>query len=203
MSHVSVVMVILSEPTAGGDEASASIPVGAVCSLSVRRCDGATKEDAAMTRLEAGEQAPDFELEDEDGRPVRLADYAGRRVVVYFYPADDTPGCTKEACQFSDLFDRFAEAGVDVLGISPDNAASHRRFREKHGLTVRLLSDPSHETMERYGAWGEKTLYGRKSVGVIRSTLLVGADGRIERAWYHVRADGHAAKVLEVVHSEH
>jgi peroxiredoxin Q/BCP len=152
-----------------------------------------------MTRLESGDVAPSFELEDEDGTTVRLADYAGKRVVIYFYPADDTPGCTKEACQFSELDTSFSDLGVDVIGISPDGADKHRRFREKYGLSVRLLSDPSHSTMESYGAYGEKTLYGRKSVGVIRSTFLVGSDGRIERAWYHVRSDGHAQKVLEAL----
>lgn len=150
-----------------------------------------------MTKLERGDEAPGFELTDADGAAVRLSDYRGRRVVLYFYPKDDTPGCTKEACQFTDLFGDFAAAGVDVVGISPDDGASHRRFREKYGLAVRLLSDPAHGVMEQYGAWGEKTLYGKKSVGVIRTTVVVGADGRIERAWYHVRADGHAAKVLE------
>ncbi len=154
-----------------------------------------------MTKLQRGDEAPAFALADENGKVVSLADYTSKRVVVYFYPADDTPGCTKEACQFTDLFDDFLAAGVDVIGVSPDDAASHRRFREKHGLTVRLLSDPTHETMERYGAWGEKTLYGKKSIGVIRTTVLVGADGRVERAWYHVRADGHAAKVLQLIAS--
>ena len=152
-----------------------------------------------MAKVEVGSEAPDLVLEDEHGRTVSLSDYRGRRVVVYFYPADDTPGCTKEACQFSDLFDDFLNAGVDVIGISPDDAASHRRFRDRHGLTVRLLSDPEHTVMERYGAWGEKTLYGKKSIGVIRTTVLIGPDGRIERAWNHVRADGHAAKVLAAV----
>jgi peroxiredoxin Q/BCP len=154
-----------------------------------------------MGKADVGGEAPRFSLEDEEGNLISLADYAGKRVVVYFYPADDTPGCTKEACQFTDLFDDFLAAGVDVIGISPDNAASHRRFREKYGLTVRLLSDPDHSVMERYGAYGEKTMYGRKTVGVIRSTFLVGEDGRIERAWHHVRADGHAAKVLEALAS--
>ena len=129
----------------------------------------------------------------------RSSDYRGRRVVVYFYPADDTPGCTKEACQFNDLLGEYGASGVDVIGISPDGQDSHRRFRAKYDLKIRLASDPSHETMERYGAWGEKTLYGRKSVGVIRSTFLVAPDGRIERAWYRVRADGHAQKVLEAL----
>ncbi len=152
-----------------------------------------------MAHLETGDKAPDFALPDESGATVRLSGFAGRRVVVYFYPADDTPGCTKEACQFSDRFDGYAQAGVEVVGISPDGAEQHRRFREKYGLKVRLLSDLSHEVMESYGAWGEKTLYGRKSVGVIRSTMLIGPDGLIERAWYHVKADGHAEKVLAAI----
>ncbi|MFZ0170781.1 MAG: peroxiredoxin [Acidimicrobiales bacterium] len=152
-----------------------------------------------MPHLETGDEAPDFALPDENGDIVRLSDFAGRGVVVYFYPADDTPGCTKEACQFTERFDGFSKAGVDVVGISPDGADRHRRFREKYGLQVRLLSDPSHEVMESYGAWGEKVLYGRKSVGVIRSTVLIGPDGRVVRAWYHVRADGHAEKVLAAV----
>ncbi len=154
-----------------------------------------------MGKLAAGDEAPVFALEDEDGKTVSLSDYAGKRVVVYFYPRDDTPGCTKEACQFSDLFEEFRQAGVDVVGISPDDAPSHRRFREKHGLTIKLLSDPGHEVMEAYGAWGEKTLYGKKSVGVIRTTVLVGEQGQVERAWYHVKADGHAGKVLEALTS--
>lgn len=154
-----------------------------------------------MGKLAAGDEAPVFALEDEDGKTVSLSDYAGKRVVVYFYPRDDTPGCTKEACQFSDLFEEFRQAGVDVVGISPDDASSHRRFREKHGLTIKLLSDPGHEVMEAYGAWGEKTLYGKKSVGVIRTTVLVGEQGQVERAWYHVKADGHAGKVLEALTS--
>jgi peroxiredoxin Q/BCP len=153
----------------------------------------------SMTTLAQGDLAPVFSLPDQDGSAVSLADLAGRRVVVYFYPADDTPGCTKEACQFSDLVDEYAALGVEVLGISPDGGTRHQKFRAKYGLRIALLSDPTHEVMAQYGAFGEKTLYGRKTVGVIRSTFLVGADGRIERAWYHVRADGHAAKVLQAL----
>jgi len=152
-----------------------------------------------MTTLAEGDPAPPFSLPDHDGTTVSLGDYAGRRLVVYFYPADDTPGCTKEACQFSDLVDDYAALGVEVLGISPDGGSKHQRFRAKYGLKIALLSDADHEVMELYGAYGDKTLYGRKTVGVIRSTFLVGPDGRIERAWYHVRADGHAAKVLEAL----
>ena len=149
-----------------------------------------------MARLEAGDAAPAFTLPDQDGTDVSLQDFAGRQVVVYFYPADDTPGCTKEACQFNDNLGAFSRAGVTVVGISPDGAAKHQRFREKYGLTFPLLSDPDHSTMAAYGAWGEKTLYGKKTVGVIRSTFLIGPSGSVERAWYNVRADGHAEKVL-------
>lgn len=147
-------------------------------------------------RLAPGERAPAFSLPDQDGTKVALKDYAGAPVVVYFYPADDTPGCTNEACQFNDNLRAFDRAGVAVVGVSPDDAASHRAFRAKYHLRFPLLSDLDHKVMERYGAWGEKTLYGRKTTGVIRSTFLVGADGKVREAWYGVRADGHAAKVL-------
>jgi len=152
------------------------------------------KED--KTRLGPGDKAPAFTLPDQDGTKVSLRDFVGKPVVVYFYPADDTPGCTKEACQFNDNLRAFSRAGVAVLGISPDGAEKHVAFRKKYGLGFPLLSDTGHAVMERYGAWGEKTLYGKKSVGVIRSTFLVGADGKVQRAWYHVKADGHAEKVL-------
>ena len=154
-----------------------------------------------MAQLSAGDRAPAFTLPDQSGAKVTLAQFAGAPVVVYFYPADDTPGCTKEACQFNDNLRAFDRSGVAVVGISPDDAASHKAFRSKYGLKFPLLSDPGHKAMERYGAWGEKTLYGKKTVGVIRSTFLVDADGRVARAWYHVRADGHAAKVLEEAES--
>jgi peroxiredoxin Q/BCP len=149
-----------------------------------------------MAKLSTGDVAPAFELPDDNGGSVALANFAGRRAVVYFYPRDDTPGCTKEACQFSDLLADFSELGVDVLGVSADTVESHQRFRNKYGLKIQLLSDRNHETMESYGAWGEKTNYGKTSMGVIRSTFLVGTDGLIERAWYNVRADGHAQQVL-------
>lgn len=149
-----------------------------------------------MGTLAVGDVAPGFTLPDQDGKPVSLEDFAGRQVVVYFYPRDDTPGCTKEACQFNDNLRAFAKAKVQVLGISGDSAEKHRKFREKYGLTFPLLTDADHTVGEAYGAWGEKTLYGKKSIGVIRSTFLVAADGTIARPWYHVKADGHAAKVL-------
>ncbi len=149
-----------------------------------------------MAKLAPGDRAPAFTLPDQDGAPVALDDFAGGPVVVYFYPADDTPGCTKEACQFNDNLQAFSRGGAAVLGISPDGAEKHRAFRQKYGLTFPLLTDADRSVMAAYGAYGEKTLYGKKTVGVIRSTFLVGPDGSVQRAWYNVRADGHAAKVL-------
>jgi peroxiredoxin Q/BCP len=154
-----------------------------------------------MATLEAGDKAPAFTLPDQDGEKVSLKDFSGRPVVVYFYPADDTPGCTKEACQFNDNLRAFARADVAVIGISPDGADKHVKFRTKYGLKFPLLSDADHKVMEKYGAYGEKTLYGKKTVGVIRSTFLIGPDGKIARAWHHVRADGHAEKVLAEVNA--
>lgn len=149
-----------------------------------------------MGKLAAGDRAPAFTLPDQDGNPVSLKDFAGQQVVVYFYPRDDTPGCTKEACQFNDNLRAFARAKVVVLGISGDGADKHQKFRSKYGLKFPLLTDADHKVGETYGAWGEKTLYGKKSIGVIRSTFLIGPDGKIARPWYHVKADGHAEKVL-------
>jgi len=154
-----------------------------------------------MAKLEAGDKAPAFTLPDQDGQKVSLKDFAGQPVVVYFYPADDTPGCTKEACQFNDNLRAFTKAEVVVIGISPDGADKHVKFRTKYDLKFPLLSDADHKVMEKYGAYGEKTLYGKKTVGVIRSTFLIGADGKIARAWHHVRADGHAEKVLAEVNA--
>jgi peroxiredoxin Q/BCP len=154
-----------------------------------------------MAKLAEGAQAPTFTLPDQDGNPVSLDDFKGAKVLVYFYPADDTPGCTKEACQFNDNLAGFQAAGVPVIGISPDDAASHQRFRSKYGLRFPLLTDADHTVMDAWGTWGEKTLYGRKSVGVLRSTFLVDEDGRVERAWHNVKADGHAATVLTQLRS--
>ena len=150
-----------------------------------------------MAKLAAGAKAPAFTLPDADGNKVSLSDYAGQKVVVYFYPRDDTPGCTKEACQFNDALSQFEGLGVPVIGISPDKQASHVKFRDKYGLRFPLLSDPEHKVMEKYGAWGEKMMYGKATTGVIRSTFLIDEKGKVARAWYSVKADGHAAKVLE------
>ena len=154
-----------------------------------------------MANLEPGDQAPAFTLPDQDSRPVSLDDFKGRKLLLYFYPADDTPGCTKEACQFNDNLAGFQAAGVPVIGISPDDAASHQRFRNKYGLRFPLLTDADHAVMDAWGAWGEKTRYGRTSVGVLRSTFLLDEDGRVERAWHNVKADGHAATVLSQLRS--
>jgi thioredoxin-dependent peroxiredoxin len=150
--------------------------------------------------LEPGSVPPPFTLTDADGHQVSLADFRGRDVVLYFYPADDTPGCTKEACGFRDAWDNLAARGVAVLGVSPDSAASHRAFATKYRLPFTLLSDPDHTVMRAYGAYGEKTLYGRKVTGVIRSTVWVGPDGRVRRHWPRVAsAAAHPAKVLEAI----
>jgi thioredoxin-dependent peroxiredoxin len=151
-----------------------------------------------MSQLNAGDQAPRFSLPDQDGKPVSSETLKGKTAVVYFYPADDTPGCTTEACQFNDNLQQFQQAGVPVIGISPDETGSHVRFRNKYGLKFELLSDPGHQTMAAYGAWGERPGRGE---GVIRSTVLLDPDGTVKRAWYGVKADGHAAEVLQALKS--
>jgi thioredoxin-dependent peroxiredoxin len=147
-------------------------------------------------RLSPGDAAPTFTLVDADEQPHSLAELRGSRVVVYFYPAAMTPGCTKQACDFRDNLALLDDAGVAVVGISPDSPAKLAKFREKEALTFPLLSDPDHAVLEAYGAWGEKTLYGKKVTGVIRSTVVLDADGQVERAFYNVKATGHVAKLL-------
>jgi peroxiredoxin Q/BCP len=147
-------------------------------------------------RLTTGDPAPGFTLQDADGNPVSLSDHRGRKVIVYFYPAAMTPGCTKEACDFTDNLDQLATAGYDVLGISPDAPDKLARFRAKESLRVTLLSDPDRATLTAYGAYGEKMNYGKKVMGVIRSTFVVDESGTIAHAFYNVRATGHVAKLL-------
>ncbi|MGV1008106.1 MAG: thioredoxin-dependent thiol peroxidase [Dermatophilaceae bacterium] len=146
-------------------------------------------------RLTPGDPAPAFTLTDDSGGQVSLADYAGRKVIVYFYPAAMTPGCTTQACDFSDSLDALAAQGYAVLGISPDQPAKLARFREKEGLTITLLSDPDKHVLQAYGAYGEKTMYGKKVQGVIRSTFVVDESGTIADARYNVKASGHVAKL--------
>ena len=148
-----------------------------------------------MSRLAVGDTAPDFSLPDDTGETVSLYDLRGRQVIVYFYPAAMTPGCTTQACDFRDSLDSLAAAGYAVVGISPDPPEKLAKFRARDSVTFPLLSDPSHETLEAYGTWGEKTMYGKTVTGVIRSTFVVGEDGRIEIAQYSVKATGHVAKL--------
>jgi peroxiredoxin Q/BCP len=151
----------------------------------------------AEVRLAPGDAAPDFSLPDADGNEVTLSSLRGHRVIVYFYPAAMTPGCTKQACDFRDSLASLAAAGLSVLGVSPDSPAKLAKFRDRDGLNFPLLSDPKHEVLEAYGAYGEKMLYGKKSVGVIRSTFVIGPDGKIEKAQYAVKATGHVARLRQ------
>lgn len=149
----------------------------------------------ATPRLAVGAKAPGFSLPDADGQTVKLSDYRGRKVIVYFYPAASTPGCTKQACDFRDSLAELNDAGLDVIGISPDKPEKLAKFRDKEGLTFPLLSDPDRKVLTAWGAFGEKTMYGKTVQGVIRSTFLVDETGRIAVAQYNVKATGHVAKL--------
>jgi peroxiredoxin Q/BCP len=149
--------------------------------------------------VEAGQAAPDFSLPADDGSTVELKALRGRPVVLYFYPKDDTPGCTREACAFRDRHAQLTERGVAVLGVSPDSVASHQKFTAKYSLNFRLLSDADHKLAERYGAWREKNMYGKKSMGIQRSTFLIDAQGQVQKVWKAVKVDGHDADVLKAL----
>jgi thioredoxin-dependent peroxiredoxin len=146
--------------------------------------------------VEEGQPAPDFELTGDAGEPVRLSDLRGRPVVLYFYPRDDTPGCTKQACSFRDAYAEFEERGVTILGLSPDTEASHVEFKQKYGLPFTLLADPDHEVAELYGVWVEKNAYGKKSMGIKRSTFVIDAGGNVAKAMPGVKPERHADTVL-------
>lgn len=139
----------------------------------------------------------EFSLPNQDGDTVTSADFAGRRLIMFFYPAAMTPGCTKESCDFRDSYQEFAEAGYEIVGVSPDTPAKNARFKEKEGLNFDLLSDQDKKLANTLGAWGEKTLYGKKMEGLIRSTFVIGPDGEIEKAYRNVKATGHVARVKE------
>jgi peroxiredoxin Q/BCP len=147
--------------------------------------------------IEVGKKAPPFKLPDQDGKTVTLDEYAGRWVVLYFYPKDDTPGCTIEACDFTQGLKGFEKLSAVVLGCSADSPESHRKFIAKYDLKIRLLSDADHKVMEKYAAWGEKNMYGKISMGVIRSTVIVDPTGKVAHHWKKVQAKGHAEKVAE------
>lgn len=149
--------------------------------------------------LQDGEIAPDFSLHDDAGSTVRLSKLKGRPVVVYFYPKDDTSGCTQEAKDFSCLADDFGKAGAEVIGVSPDSAASHKKFKTKHNLPLRLLADENKDAANAYGVWVEKSMYGRKYMGVERSTFLIDSKGKLARSWRKVKVPGHAEEVLAAV----
>ena len=146
--------------------------------------------------IEEGQPAPDFELESDAGETVKLSDFRGKPVVLYFYPKDDTPGCTTQACGIRDVFADFRERGAVVLGVSPDDEASHVKFKEKYSLPFTLLADPEHQIAEQYGVWKERNLYGKKSMGIERSTFVIDADGNVTKAMRRVKPDTHAADVL-------
>jgi peroxiredoxin Q/BCP len=152
-----------------------------------------------MARLEPGQPAPDFSLQADDGSTVSLSDLAGNTVALYFYPKDDTTGCTAQACEFRDRQADYDAAGIRVIGVSPDSLKSHVKFRDKHGLAFTLLSDPDHEVAQAYGVWVEKSMYGRKYMGIERSTFVIGPDGVLTQALYKVKPSGHAASLLELV----
>jgi len=153
------------------------------------------KPEPATSAIEGG-KAPGFQLPRDGGDSVSLADYAGQKLVLFFYPRADTPGCTREAIDFTRLRNDFAEAGTAVVGVSADTVKAQESFRNKHELAIPLISDERHEMLEAYGAWGEKSMYGRSFMGIIRTTVLIGADGRIAKIWRNVRVDGHADEVL-------
>src|SRR5512141_1076934 len=147
--------------------------------------------------IEEGKPAPDFELETDDGATVKLSDLRGKPVVLYFYPKDDTPGCTTEACEFRDAYDVFRDRGIEVLGVSPDDAASHEKFKTKYDLPFTLLADPDHAVAEKYGVWGERSFAGKNYMGINRSTFIIDRDGNVAHAMMGIKPAGHAARVLE------
>ena len=156
---------------------------------------------ASAPALAEGQKAPGFRLPRDGGNVVTPADYAGQKLVLFFYPRADTPGCTREAIDFTRLKDAFAAADTAVLGISADPLKAQEKFRDKHGLSIPLISDETHEMLEAYGAWGEKSMYGKRFLGILRTTVLVGADGTVAKVWRNVRVDGHADEVLAAARS--
>ncbi len=152
--------------------------------------------------IEEGRPAPEFELASDSGETVRLSDLRGRPVVLYFYPKDDTPGCTTEACEFRDAYDVFRERGAEVLGVSPDDVISHEKFKSKYGLPFTLLADPDHKVAEDYGVWTERNRYGKKYMGINRSTFIIDPEGNIARAMLGIKPAGHASAVLDSLYPD-
>ncbi len=152
-----------------------------------------------MSKLTPGEAAPDFELTDQDGKKVKLADFRGQRLLLYFYPKADTPGCTRQACSVRDARQELAGLGLTVVGVSPDPPQKQKKFDDKYGLSFPLLADTEHRVAAAYGVWGEKTLYGKKTMGITRSSFLIGADGKVIEAWYKVSPEDTVPKAREVL----
>jgi peroxiredoxin Q/BCP len=149
--------------------------------------------------IEEGKPAPDFELQSDTGDAVKLSDFRGRPVVLYFYPRDDTPGCTTEACEFRDAYDVYRERGAEVLGVSPDDVTSHEKFKSKYGLPFTLLADPEHEVADKYGVWGERKFAGKTYMGINRSTFVIDREGNVARAMLGIKPAGHAEEVLNAL----
>jgi thioredoxin-dependent peroxiredoxin len=167
----------------------------------LKSSEKASKPAAPAPALAEGQKAPGFRLPRDGGSVVTLADYAGQKLVLFFYPRADTPGCTREAIDFTRLKDAFAAAGTAVLGTSADPLKAQEKFRDKHSLGIPLISDETHEMLEAYGAWGEKSMYGKSFLGILRTTVLIGADGKVAKVWRNVRVDGHADEVLAAARS--
>ncbi|WP_024515251.1 peroxiredoxin [Bradyrhizobium sp. Tv2a-2] len=181
---------------------AASKPLKAAKAKTAPKPAAKTESPAGNSRVLAeGAKAPAFRLPRDGGEVVSLSDFAGKKLVLFFYPRANTPGCTKEAMDFTRLSGAFADSGTAVLGVSADSQKAQESFRDKHKLDVPLISDEKHEMLEAYGAWGEKSLYGRIFLGIIRTTVLIGADGLVKRIWRHVKVDGHAEAVLEAARS--
>jgi len=149
--------------------------------------------------IEPGKKAPAFTLKDDQGNQVKLSDLKGEPVVIYFYPRDDTPGCTKEACAFRDRYQELTDSGVQLFGVSPDSSESHQKFKAKFDLPFPLLVDENHKMAEKYGAWREKNMYGKKSMGIQRSTYLIDANGKVAKVWKRVKVDGHDEQIIAAV----
>jgi peroxiredoxin Q/BCP len=169
------------------------------CPVSHIADESGPNEDEMVANLDIGAAAPDFALASDDGGSIRLADLRGRIVVLFFYPKDDTTGCTAEAVAFNQLLPRFKKAGATLLGVSPDGVKSHAAFKRKHELSLTLLADPEHKALEAYDVWREKSMYGRKYMGVERTTAIVGPDGRLAHLWRRVKVPGHAEETLAAV----
>ncbi|WP_157344957.1 peroxiredoxin [Bradyrhizobium pachyrhizi] len=183
-----------TKATAAGVRSKASHKAA---SKPLKREPAATVTSSSAVTLAEGATAPAFNLPRDGGDSVSLKDFAGKKLVLFFYPRADTPGCTREAIDFTRLKSAFAAAGTEVVGISADTVKAQESFRNKHQLSVPLVSDPAHQMLEAYGAWGEKSMYGRTFMGIIRMTVLVDSSGKVARIWRHVKVDGHAEMVLE------